>query len=63
MNEQLMMTKREVAKELKCCDRHVDNLRKENRIPQPVELGKRCVRWPRRQIEQWIEAGCPALAV
>ena len=58
ISEALMMTKEEVAKALQCCDRHIDNMRKDGRIPQPVELGKRCVRWPRKQFLEWIESGC-----
>jgi excisionase family DNA binding protein len=64
IDQALMMTKQEVAEALQCSDRHVDNMRRENRIPQPVKTGKRKgVRWPRKQILEWIDAGCPALAV
>jgi predicted DNA-binding transcriptional regulator AlpA len=64
ISEALMMTIQDVANALQCSDRHVTDLRKENRIPQPVILGKRKgVRWPRHVIEEWIASGCPALAV
>jgi predicted DNA-binding transcriptional regulator AlpA len=51
----------DVAKLLQCSERHVTNLRKEGRIPPPVKLGT-LVRWPRKVIEDWIAAGCPAMA-
>ena len=57
-----MMTIPDVADRLKCSERHLTNLRKRNEMPQPVKLGA-LVRWPRAQIEEWIDAGCPAIAV
>jgi len=60
--EALMMTIRDVADAIKCSDRHITNLRNEGRMPPPVKLGA-SVRWPRRVIEDWINANCPALAV
>lgn len=64
INEALLMTIQDVAKALQCSDRHITNLRKEQRMPQPVKVGKRTgVRWPRHVIEDWIAAGCPTLAV
>jgi predicted DNA-binding transcriptional regulator AlpA len=63
-DEPLTMTIKDVAKALQCSNRHITNLRKQNRIPQPARLGKRKgIRWPRQVIEDWIAAGCPALAV
>lgn len=50
-----------MAQALKCSRRHVANLRKSHEIPQPVKLGAR-VLWPRKTIEDWIAAGCPAFA-
>lgn len=52
----------DMAIALKCSPRHVTNLRNRREIPQPVKLGAR-VLWPRKTIEEWIAAGCPALAV
>jgi predicted DNA-binding transcriptional regulator AlpA len=54
----------EVAEALRCTDRHIYDLRKQKRMPLPTTVGvKKCVRWSRRVIEEWIDAGCPALAV
>jgi excisionase family DNA binding protein len=62
-NETLMMTIPQVAEALQCSDRHIANLRKRGQIPQPATVGMRNVRWLRRQILEWIENGCPAIAV
>jgi excisionase family DNA binding protein len=55
----LMLTIEDVAKMLQCSDRHVTNLRREGLMPPPVKLGV-LVRWPRKTIEDWIAANCPA---
>ena len=55
------LTIRDVANLIKCSDRHITTLRKTRKIPQPVKLGA-SVRWPRRLIEDWIDAGCPPSA-
>lgn len=57
-NEPLMFDTRDVAQLLKCSDRHVTNLRRTGRMPPAVKLGT-IVRWPRRVILDWIDAGCP----
>ncbi len=61
INDALMLSTQDIAKMLQCSDRHVTNLRKDGRIPPPVKLGE-LVRWPRRVIDEWIEAGCPVAA-
>lgn len=30
------------------------------RIPQPLRLSERVVRWPAAWIHEWISAGCPS---
>src|SRR5689334_2109906 len=63
-NEPPTMTIPQVAAALQCCDRHIFDLRQQNRMPQPTTVGKKKgVRWSRQVIEEWIESGCPALAV
>jgi predicted DNA-binding transcriptional regulator AlpA len=62
VTEALMLTIHDVAKLMKCSGRHITNLRRKGEIPQPVKLGA-SVRWPRMVIKEWIDAGCPALAV
>jgi len=60
--EALMLTTDDVASAMKCSPRHLTNLRRDGRMPRPVKLGT-AVRWPRKEIEEWINAGCPSLAV
>ena len=55
----MMLNVRDVAKLMQCSDRHVSNLWRQGLIPPPVKLGT-LVRWPRKTIEDWIAAGCPA---
>lgn len=64
VSKSLTMTSQEVASALQCSDRHIFNMRCSGRIPQPIKTGiKKGVRWSRRVIEEWIDAGCPAIAV
>ncbi len=49
----------EVAALLRCSKRHVFRMSDASRMPRPVRLGQ-LVRWSRKRIEQWIEAGCPS---
>ena len=49
----------EVAKLLDVSPRMVWRLRDGGKMPKPLKIGS-LVRWPREQIEAWIEAGCPA---
>jgi len=60
-NNSVFLTFQDVAKLIKCSDRHVATMRKNGRIPQPVKLGA-SVRWPSRVIQDWIDAGCPPSA-
>ena len=62
IDEDLFLDIPSMAEALKCSTRHLTNLRKRNEIPQPVKLGAR-VLWPRQTIVEWVEAGCPTLAV
>lgn len=50
---------REVARLLGVSPRHVIRLASEGRMPRPIRLG-RSVRWSRREIISWLDAGCPA---
>jgi excisionase family DNA binding protein len=50
---------RAVAALLACSVRHVRRLTDAGRLPPPVRIGA-LVRWPRRAIEDWVGAGCPA---
>ena len=47
-----------VAELLDCSTRHVFRLSESGRMPPPCRLGT-LVRWPRDQLQSWVEAGCP----
>ena len=48
----------DVAEMLRCAPRTVRRLANSGRTPGPIKLG-RLTRWRRREIENWIAAGCP----
>jgi excisionase family DNA binding protein len=58
--ESLMIDVRQVAALLGCSARHVYRLADLKQMPQPARLGA-LVRWNRRTIMEWIDAGCPSL--
>ena len=49
----------ELARLFGCSTRHVWRLHSSGKLPQAVRIG-RLVRWPRRVVDDWISAGCPA---
>lgn len=59
--EAMMLTPKDVAILLQCSPRHVSRLEKEGLIPRAERL-RSLVRWPRKTIEDWIAAGCPAIS-
>ncbi|HBO44981.1 MAG TPA: hypothetical protein DD670_13840 [Planctomycetaceae bacterium] len=50
---------KEVARMLGLSPRTVWRFNDAGRLPKPVKLGT-LVRWPRKQIEAWLAAGCPS---
>jgi predicted DNA-binding transcriptional regulator AlpA len=40
----------------------IHRLRAAGRLPRAIKLGRAC-RWDRRELEQWVSAGAPALAM
>ena len=57
-NEQLALTANDVARLLGISRAHVFRLQNSGRLPKPIRLG-RAVRWPRANLEAWLEAGAP----
>lgn len=55
----LALTAAAAAKLLDISIRHFWKLNATARIPRPVRLG-RSVRWQLRELEEWLQAGCPA---
>ena len=54
----LAISAKEVAELLGISRAHVWRLHSSGRIPKPVRLG-RAVRWNRKTLEDWLEAGGP----
>jgi len=55
----MLLTKREVANELRCSPRKLDDLNARGLLPAPRRIG-RSVRWSRDEIRAWVAAGCPS---
>lgn len=47
-----------VAHLLQCSTKTIRRLSDSGRMPRPVRIG-RLLRWRRRDIAEWLEAGCP----
>lgn len=60
--ESLLVTRKEVAELLRCSERHVSRMDKAGLMPKGIRL-KRRIGYSRKQIEEWVNAGCPSLAV
>ncbi len=56
-----LLDKKALAELLGCSSRHIDRLTHSGRLPAPVKLGA-LVRWSRKTITDWVEAGCPPIA-
>lgn len=56
--EPLLLDAQSVARLLGVSVRHVVRLADGGRMPRPRKVG-RLLRWNRREIEQWVAAGCP----
>jgi excisionase family DNA binding protein len=56
----LLLTKAELADLLRCSGRTLYRQLQAGELPPPVRIG-RLLRWRRPDIEQWIDAGCPAV--
>ena len=54
----LMLTADEFAATLRISRAHFWRLESEGKLPAPVRLG-RAVRWDRRVVEAWLDAGAP----
>lgn len=52
-----LLTVKQVAAMLTCGERTVYRMADTGKMPRPVKIGG-LVRWPRRGVMAWIEAGC-----
>ena len=53
------LTTRQVAELLNVGERSIWRWSHSGRMPAPVRLGENAVRFRRREIEEWLAAGCP----
>jgi predicted DNA-binding transcriptional regulator AlpA len=51
---------RKLAAKLSCSTRSCYRLADAGRLPPPTRLGS-LVRWNRRTIQEWLDAGCPSV--
>jgi len=54
----IALSAEEVADALGISRAHVFKLHSGGRLPRPIRLG-RAVRWPRKDLEEWLAAGAP----
>ena len=55
----MLLSKKELAHELRLSARKIDDMRCRGLLPEPRRLG-RSIRWVREEITEWIAAGCPS---
>ncbi len=57
-SEAILLTKADLARELRASVKTIDRLDNAGRLPRAVRIG-RAKRWARQTIVEWIAAGCP----
>ena len=53
------MTDAEIARELRLSAKTIRRMNDDGKLPQPVTVGARSLRWVRQTIVEWLAAGCP----
>ncbi len=53
------MTSVEIARELRVSPKTIRRMHETGRLPRPVTVGTRSLRWVRTTIIEWLAAGCP----
>ena len=53
------MTDAEIARELRLSAKTIRRMHDGGKLPQPVMVGVRSLRWVRQTIVEWLGAGCP----
>tara|TARA_R100000315_G_C5138276_1_gene79071 strand:- start:56 stop:265 length:210 start_codon:yes stop_codon:yes gene_type:complete len=57
-----LLDRRALQAKLKISLRTIDRMIRDGQLPEPIRLGKRALRWPSNQINEWIQEGCPKQA-
>ena len=55
----LVVDAKQLAGMLGLCERTVRTMDTAGKLPQPLRLNSRCVRWSVAEIEAWLAAGAP----
>lgn len=53
------MTDAEIAWELRLSAKTIHRMNDDGKLPQPVTVGARSLRWVRQTMVEWLAAGCP----
>jgi excisionase family DNA binding protein len=53
------MSAETLARQLECSVRTIRRLSSSGKLPAPVHIGGRCVRWLSAEILAWLAAGAP----
>jgi predicted DNA-binding transcriptional regulator AlpA len=54
-----LLSAADLARELGFSVRTIRRLDLEGKLPRPIRVGVRAVRWRRAEVAAWIRAGCP----
>lgn len=54
-----LITKKKLAEMLSVSPRTLQRMLSAGKIPSPVQLGRKMIRWRVNEIKNWIAAGCP----
>ena len=54
-----MMTDAELGRELRLSAMSIRRMHDAGKLPRPVVVGSRSLRWVRQTIAQWLGSGCP----
>ena len=57
--EPLLFTVQDLAVRLNVSERVLWRMRSSGKLPEPIELGPKLIRWGRSEILEWIAFGCP----
>jgi predicted DNA-binding transcriptional regulator AlpA len=53
------MTDAEIGRELRLSAKSIQRMHDAGKLPRPVMVGARSLRWVRQTIVEWLAAGCP----
>ena len=53
------MTSPEIGRELRTSAKTISRMHDAGKLPRPVMVGARSLRWVRQTIVEWLAAGCP----